>query len=182
MWILARYGHCKTVINPQAGSARVMAATERTHKMAVTTKYCVDTTIVPDPKQVTVFISDSIRTPAASEPVYVSYILPEPCHVSSDLPESCQFTIDLHESSHVTVDLHESSHVTVDLHESSQVTVDRHESSHVTVDLHESNQVTVDLHELSLLNLFLKKKKKKKNLSLYLSLLPLLACTYLNND
>ncbi len=30
------------------------------------------------------------------------------------------------------------------------------------------------------LNLFLKKKKKKN--SLYLSLLPLLACTYLNND
>ncbi len=33
-----------------------------------------------------------------------------------------------------------------------------------------------------ILNLFLKKKKKKKNISLYLSLLPLLACTYLNND
>ncbi len=32
-----------------------------------------------------------------------------------------------------------------------------------------------------ILNLFLK-KKKKKNLSLYLSLLSLLACTYLNND
>ncbi len=69
-------------------SARVMAATECTHKMAATTKYCSDTTIVPDPKHVMVVITDINIEAATSEPVYVSYDLPEPRHVSSELPES----------------------------------------------------------------------------------------------
>ncbi len=91
--------------------ARVMAATERTHKMAATTKYCVDTTVVPDPKHVAVVFSDSIHpaaaasepiniAAAASEPVYVSYDLPEPRYVSFDLPEFSQVSADRHESSH----------------------------------------------------------------------------------
>ncbi len=40
-------------------SACVMAATDKTHKMAATTKYCVDTTLVPDPKHVSVVISET---------------------------------------------------------------------------------------------------------------------------
>ncbi len=43
-------------------------------------------------------------------------------------------------------------------------------------------QATTENSSLSALLDFILKKKKKKNLSLYLSLLPLLACTYLNND
>ncbi len=44
-------------------------------------------------------------------------------------------------------------------------------------------QATTENSSLSaLLDFILNLKKKKLNLSLYLSLLPLLACTYLNND
>ncbi len=43
-------------------------------------------------------------------------------------------------------------------------------------------QATTENSSLSALLDFILNLKKKKNLSLYLSLLPLLACTYLNND
>ncbi len=97
--------------------ARVMAAMERTHQMAATTKYCVDTTVVPDPKHVVVVISDSIHPAAtASEPINIA------------------ITVDRHESSQVTANLHESiqSQLIFMSHVMSQLIVTRQVTSPLT--------------------------------------------------
>ncbi len=53
-------------------SAHVMAATERAHEMAATTKYCSDTIVVPDPKHVTVISDSSNAAAAASESINIT--------------------------------------------------------------------------------------------------------------
>ncbi len=132
-------------------SPPIMAAMERTHKMAATTKYCVDTTIIPDPKRVAVAILDSIHATAialesiniavaASEPVYVSYDLPKfspqliiLSHIASQLICQSQVTSQLICQSHITFQLIcQSHHVTADLPESRHVTAVLPVTSHLS--------------------------------------------------
>ncbi len=101
-----------------ASMAEMVAAPERTHKMAATTT----------PRHVFASIHETSQVPV-------------------DLHELSQVTVDRHESRQVSADHHESSQGTADRHESSQVTSDRHESSHVSADSPESLHISADLPE-----------------------------------
>ncbi len=95
-----------------ASMTEMVAAPERTHKMAATTTGHVITAI-HESSQVTV-----------------------------DRHESSQVTVDRHESSPVTVDRHESRHVTAHRPESRHVTAHRPESRHITAHRPESRHIT----------------------------------------